>query len=61
MADYLVKYRNNQDQEVERELEEMDFFQVMSMIIRAGFVVMTVTRLRDAKDLSVWFSNKDWA
>lgn len=61
MADYLVKYRNNQDQEVERELEEMDFFQVMSMIIRAGFVVMTVTRLRDTKDLSVWFSNKDWA
>lgn len=59
MADYLVKYRNNQDQEIERELEEMDFFSTMSMIIRAGFVVMTVTRLRDTKDLSVWFSNKE--
>lgn len=59
MSDYLVRYTNNNGQDVERELTETEFFSTMVMIEKAGFVVNGVTRLRDAKDLSVMFSNRE--
>ena len=58
MSDYLVRYENH-TQIVERELDEADFFSTMWMIERAGFSVIEVLRLKDSKDLSVVFSNKE--
>lgn len=59
MSDYLVNYTNHADQEVERELTEAEFFSVMWMIEKAGFSVNEVTRLKDAKDFTVVFSNRE--